>query len=170
MSRSQEQLDVNAARITDDRRRHAEQRSQEEFDVRAARLAENAARQSISRCQEQSDVHAARLTDDRRRHAEQVRMSQVARGHLPFALTYSPANFVCTSSIGGLTNVCQHCTAKKFTAETPGLCCSAGKAVLQQLPQPPTYLMYLLTNNSTDAKHFRKNIRKYNGAFMMTST
>ena len=54
--------------------------------------------------------------------------------------------------------------AKRFTA-----CCNQGKVNLPQLTEPPEYLQYLLSSADTEAKIFRKNIRKYNSAWAFTS-
>ena len=40
---------------------------------------------------------------------------------------------------------------------------------LPQLLQPPEYLQYLLSSTDSEAKTFRKNIRKYNSALAFTS-
>ena len=68
-----------------------------------------------------------------------------------------------------MTDICQHCHAKKWPGESKGMCCSGGKIRLDPLQEPPLYLKALLEGNSSDAKHFRNNLWKYNAAFMMTS-
>jgi len=63
---------------------------------------------------------------------------------------------------------CEHCNAKKFEYETPGFCCRSGKIHLST-PDTPPELMRLWTASDADARHFRSNIRFYNGHFSFTS-
>ena len=72
-------------------------------------------------------------------------------------------------TIGRMNNVCKYCGAKKWQGETPGMCCNGGKFKLEVLHAPPEMLKKLLTEDTSDAKHFRQNLWKYNTAFAMTS-
>ena len=63
---------------------------------------------------------------------------------------------------------CQHCNAKKFEGEPPGFCCRGGKIHLST-PETPLELMRLWSSSDTDARHFRANIRYFNGHFSFTS-
>ncbi|AQK75317.1 hypothetical protein ZEAMMB73_Zm00001d018231 [Zea mays] len=63
---------------------------------------------------------------------------------------------------------CGYCTAKKFEYEPPGFCCRGGKVELAPLETPPQ-LMRLWDSADSDAKHFRDNIRFFNGHFSFTS-
>ena len=65
--------------------------------------------------------------------------------------------------------MCKYCGAKKWQGETPGMCCNGGKVKLEVLHAPPEMLKKLLTEDTSDAKHFRQNLWKYNTAFAMTS-
>ncbi|GBM44518.1 hypothetical protein AVEN_175615-1 [Araneus ventricosus] len=65
--------------------------------------------------------------------------------------------------------ICQHCEAKKWKGETPGMYCSGGKVQLPRLVDPPEPLRTLLIGDSAEAKHFLTNIRRYNSFFQMTS-
>lgn len=50
------------------------------------------------------------------------------------------------------------------------MCCMEGRVQLPLLKQPPTLLNDLLDyHGSSNAKHFRRNIRTYNAAFAFTS-
>jgi len=62
----------------------------------------------------------------------------------------------------------EHCNAKKFEYETPGFCCRSGQIHLSTLETPPK-LMRLWTASDADARHFRSNIRFFNGHFSFTS-
>jgi hypothetical protein len=48
-------------------------------------------------------------------------------------------------------------------------CCHQGKVHLENLPDPPQLLCALLTDDTTDAKHFRDSIRQYNSVLAFTS-
>ncbi|XP_020400069.1 uncharacterized protein [Zea mays] len=63
---------------------------------------------------------------------------------------------------------CGYCTAKKFEYEPPGFCCRGGKVELAPLDTPPQ-LRRLWDSADSDAKHFRDNIRFFNGHFSFTS-
>ncbi|PWZ18654.1 ATP-dependent DNA helicase PIF1 [Zea mays] len=63
---------------------------------------------------------------------------------------------------------CSYCTAKKFEYESPGFCCRGGKVELAPL-ETPTQLKRLWDSADSDARHFRDNIRFFNGHFSFTS-
>jgi hypothetical protein len=63
---------------------------------------------------------------------------------------------------------CRLCGAKKFQYETVGLCCKKGQIKLVN-PETPPELMRLWTSNDSDARHFRDNIRFFNGHFSFTT-
>jgi hypothetical protein len=68
-----------------------------------------------------------------------------------------------------MTAVCNHCQAKRYIGESPGMCCSNGKVRLPPLNPPPDPLMSYMSGTSAESKHFLQNIRKYNSCFRMTS-
>jgi hypothetical protein len=63
---------------------------------------------------------------------------------------------------------CGYCTAKKFEYEPPGFCCHGGKVELAPVETPPQ-LKRLWDSADSDARHFRDNIRFFNGHFSFTS-
>ncbi|XP_022678779.1 uncharacterized protein LOC101753102 isoform X2 [Setaria italica] len=63
---------------------------------------------------------------------------------------------------------CEHCNAEKFESEPPGFCCHSGKIHLSTHETPPG-LMRLWSSSDADARHFRANIRYFNGHFSFTS-
>ena len=63
---------------------------------------------------------------------------------------------------------CEHCDAKRFEHEPRGVCCHDGKVELNEL-NVPNELMRLWSSNDVDARHFRNNIRFFNGHFSFTS-
>ncbi|GFT19643.1 uncharacterized protein NPIL_659171 [Nephila pilipes] len=71
--------------------------------------------------------------------------------------------------IGTMTVVCPYCKALKFSGETKGMCCAAGKIKLPQLREPPELLKTLLAGYTAESKHFLSNMRKYNSFFQMIS-
>ncbi|KAM0870498.1 hypothetical protein ACQ4PT_039966 [Festuca glaucescens] len=62
----------------------------------------------------------------------------------------------------------KHCGAKKFEHEPPGFCCRNGQIKLANTDTPPE-LMRIWTSEDPDARHFRDNIRFFNGHFSFTS-
>jgi len=62
----------------------------------------------------------------------------------------------------------KHYNAKKFKGEPPEFCCWGGKIHLST-PETPLELMRLWSSSDTDARHFRANIRYFNGHFSFTS-
>lgn len=60
-------------------------------------------------------------------------------------------------------------TARKYSGETPGLCCLSGKVKLPVLTPPPEPLHSLLRGETSESRHFLANTQKYNGCFQMTS-
>jgi hypothetical protein len=63
---------------------------------------------------------------------------------------------------------CRLCGAKKFQYESEGLCCKKGTIKLAN-PETPPELMRLWTSSDSDARHFRDNIRFFNGHFSFTT-
>uniref|UniRef100_A0A453QI94 Helitron helicase-like domain-containing protein n=1 Tax=Aegilops tauschii subsp. strangulata TaxID=200361 RepID=A0A453QI94_AEGTS len=63
---------------------------------------------------------------------------------------------------------CSFCNAKKIMYESKGLCCNKGQIRLAN-PDTPPELMRLWTSNDSNARHFRNNIRFFNGHFSFTS-
>ncbi|KAM0884869.1 hypothetical protein ACQ4PT_030728 [Festuca glaucescens] len=62
----------------------------------------------------------------------------------------------------------KHCGAKRFEHEPPGFCCRNGQIKLANTVTPPE-LERLWTSEDPDARHFRDNIRFFNGHFSFTS-
>ncbi|WVZ63174.1 hypothetical protein U9M48_012829 [Paspalum notatum var. saurae] len=63
---------------------------------------------------------------------------------------------------------CMHCNAVKFEHEPPGFCCRNGKIKLSQQTTSDE-LVRLWSSADADARHFRDNIRFFNGHFSFTS-
>nr|BAC83702.1 helicase-like protein [Oryza sativa Japonica Group] len=91
----------------------------------------------------------------------------------PNSSVLDPFDYVY-SNIPQSTNVlkpepdCKHCGAKRFQYEPPSFCFRDGKIKLVQ-NETPLELMRLWTSSDPDAKHFRDNIRYFNGHFSFTT-
>ncbi|XP_044374910.1 uncharacterized protein [Triticum aestivum] len=59
---------------------------------------------------------------------------------------------------------CVHCKAKKFVSEASGFCCRSG-----QIERKQPELMRLWSSMDADSRHFRENIRFFNGHFSFTT-
>ncbi|XP_028967934.1 uncharacterized protein LOC114828343 [Galendromus occidentalis] len=127
------------------------------------------------------DCHTQNLaseTDDQRVERLHARRERNRRYQLNFnvdlkcaAFDYSPdfdySSHPC-AVIGAMDKICAHCRAIKFKAEPPGMC-SGGRVKLPELSPPPEPLASRLLGETTQAKHFLANIRRYNSCFQMTS-
>ncbi|GBN15250.1 hypothetical protein AVEN_90864-1 [Araneus ventricosus] len=79
------------------------------------------------------------------------------------AFNYDPsADYISDPSciIGPISVTCEHCEAKKWIGEAPGMCCNGGKVQLPRLMDPPESLRTLLIGDSAEVKHFLNNIRR----------
>ncbi|KAM3353421.1 hypothetical protein ACQJBY_024534 [Aegilops geniculata] len=83
-------------------------------------------------------------------------------------LDYVYTNIPDTTHILKLDTNCKHCHARKFVSETDGFCCRNGQIELKQ-PEPIPELMSLWSSMDADSKHFRENIRFFNGHFAFTT-
>jgi hypothetical protein len=63
---------------------------------------------------------------------------------------------------------CDYCKAKKFQYEPPGFCCRNGLINLATF-ETPLQLRRLWESADADVRHFRDNIRFFNGHFSFTS-
>ena len=80
-------------------------------------------------------------------------------GLLEFKCRYCDAKFWNNEKLSSSTKTC-----KKFS-----ICCAQGKISLPNIPTKPDFLIDWFTTNSRQAQFFRKNIRKLNCAFSMSS-
>ena len=85
------------------------------------------------------------------------------------AFTYDRAASFNDADIGRMTATCPKCHARKWSSETPCMCCNLGKVSLPPSLPPPPPLHHLLTSTDSDALLFQDKIRKYNACFQMTS-
>ena len=65
--------------------------------------------------------------------------------------------------------VCHYCSALRYPREKPGMCCSGGTVVLEDLEPPPQELKTLLSGETERSRRLLKSVRQYNSIFQMTS-
>ncbi|KAL0860211.1 hypothetical protein ABMA27_010518 [Loxostege sticticalis] len=140
---------------------------------RGGDLASSAAKrrkQKKSRRNETEEEHEARLQNQRtrmsnlRRKRSEERTANKTFHYEPTKKYYNHKNVV----IGKMNNGCQFCHAKKFSNETPGLCCMSGKIRLPPIEAPPQEFLHYMLGETLESKHFFHNIRSYNSCFQMT--
>ncbi|XP_021808472.1 uncharacterized protein LOC110752178 [Prunus avium] len=66
------------------------------------------------------------------------------------------------------STTCSRCNARLFSRETFSMCCFGGKIVLPHIQSPPEMLA-LFSDQTTEGRLFRQNIRVYNNVFSFTS-
>ena len=64
---------------------------------------------------------------------------------------------------------CKYCGVKRWPAKSSGLYCLEGKINLPTIQDSLEFLKSLWRQNTPAAKHFRRNLLKYNFTFQMTS-
>ncbi|UYV67989.1 hypothetical protein LAZ67_5002727 [Cordylochernes scorpioides] len=192
-SRTSENPQQSQARLQSDRLSHRVQRASENPQQSQARLQSDRLRHRVQRASENPQQSQARLQSDRLHHrvqraSETPQQSQTrqeayqlryfrqrastwtdmlnAAFHYNPALNYEQFTFL---QIGHMDKQCQHCFAFKYNGERPGMCCSAGKVRIPDLPEPPEALRTLLDGSSPHSAEFMRHIRHYNNAFQMTS-
>ncbi|XP_057290273.1 uncharacterized protein LOC130612959 [Hydractinia symbiolongicarpus] len=163
------------------RRRRANESLQQAQQRRAADALRQNARRAVENV---ADANARQHADAQRHRANRenelpqqaavrrradVLRHRVARA--PRLLNFARINNVLppTHSAGEFNIVCQHCGAIKFNNENHFKCCHNGKVALRAILQFPAEIRELLSNDSAQAKQFRKYIRVYNNAFSFAS-
>jgi len=145
-------------------------RDQETSAERSQRLSGNNYRMTQLRARE-SSAERLRLSAQRLRQQPGVR-NCISAFNNRSAFNYNP-NIDCaqqsTVQIGGMNKTCSKCSAKKWSDEANGMCCTARKVILPDMQEPPQPIKNLLTGNYPLSAHFLKNIRRYNSLFQMTS-
>lgn len=158
------------ARQETNRARTVRSRASETGERREARQTTDRERTAESRASETGERRETRQAIDRERTAQSRRIvhAELKLGAFNYNADYD-YSLHPSVAIGKMDKVCLHCGAMKFKSETPGMCCASGKVKLPPLRPPPEPLLSLLSGDSSESKHFLKNIRKYNSAFQMTS-
>ena len=122
----------------ENRERHQRLRGAEATPERLLRQTQDRERHQVTRAAETTPERASRLQIVRSRtSASRMRLWRTLENA---AFNYDPsADYASDPSciIGSMSVTCQHCEAKKWKGETPGMCCSGGKVELPQLMDPP---------------------------------
>ena len=191
--REAEDVTDRERRLDDKRKRSAASREAEDATVRERRLEEQRNRTTANREAEDATDREKRLEKKRNRTetsraVEDQQQQELRRRTMREKATASRSRALSSLSheglnynegteyaqhskviIGGMTEVCKHCSAKKYPGETAGMCCKNGKVKLPDLENPPDQLQQLMSGDSANSRHFLKNMRKYNSCFQMTS-
>ncbi|XP_055514228.1 uncharacterized protein LOC129710949 [Leucoraja erinacea] len=146
--RTQETEPEKSQRLRNKREREQERRTQEMQQETTQHLEEHQERIQMRRDSEMGDERTRRL--DEQRNARHIRRN-------------------INADVGQMTNVCLHCRAKHFSAETTNFCCMKGKVNIAPLKTLPNALLNLYTGDTPQAHEFQKNIRQYNCLFQFTS-
>ena len=164
--------DHRADRQLQDRQKHAIARLNQPADRRAERQLHDSQQHANARLNEPADHRADRQLRDRQQHviAWQNARIRVRNGLQNIAFNFDPIQeYPDVSSIGRLSERCDHCAAMKFPKETKGVCCGSGKVVTEAFPALPQFLNDLIAGDTPESRHFLDHICQYNGSFSMTS-
>ncbi|XP_044735689.1 uncharacterized protein LOC123297922 [Chrysoperla carnea] len=145
------------------RRKKKESRRNETEEEHEARLQNQRTRMSNLRSTRSEERTANKSTEESRILKDNL--TKEAFHYEPTKKYYNHKYVV----IGKMNNVCQFCHAKKFSKETPGLCCMNGKIRLPPIEAPPQEFLHYMLGETLESKHFLQNIRSYNSCFQMTS-
>ncbi|UYV76849.1 hypothetical protein LAZ67_14002190, partial [Cordylochernes scorpioides] len=145
--------------------RTLENPQQSQARLQSAQLRHRVQRASETSQQSQTRHEADRLGHFRQRASTWADILNAAFHYNP-ALNYEQFTFL---QISHMDKQCLHCTAFKYNGERPGMCCSAGKVRIPDLPEPPEALRTLLDGSSPHSAEFMQRVRHYNNAFQMTS-
>ncbi|GFS88023.1 uncharacterized protein NPIL_508071, partial [Nephila pilipes] len=154
------------------RQRMAQIPAEEAAEQHAARLEDARLRVRQSRSATSNVLRSQQREHNRLQMAERRQQGKVYQPYNRLAFRYNPGEDYRLSRhvlIGTMTVVCLYYKALKFSGETKGMCCAAGKIKLPQLREPPEPLKTLFAGYTAESKHFLSNIRKYNSCFQMTS-
>ncbi|CAN1186335.1 ATP-dependent DNA helicase PIF1 [Linum perenne] len=115
-------------------------------------------------------LQTKRLRMIRKIHMLKQRASQHNRG-LPSVERFTIDHPSCICPYCGASMWREESTAptRKHPQPTFYLCCNGGKVRVAPTREPPQYLKQLMTSRDSTSRHFRENIRSYNGVFCFTS-
>nr|XP_026487949.1 uncharacterized protein LOC113394741 [Vanessa tameamea] len=170
VNRQRESSTERSQRLIAQNSRTVANRDRESSAERSQRLAAQNSRTSANRDRESSVERSHRLAQQNARSL----ISRTRRQHnfLNSAFAYDRSlDYVALNDIdiGGMVKICDFCQAKKWTAESPGLCCSGGKVNIPKIPEPTSVFKELISGSNPSSKHFLNHSRQYNTLFQMTS-
>ena len=117
----------------------------------------------------QDEIYQEVHRDHADRHRRERRAQSPSREARRVADVLSGEQAVPPNSVGDRDRACQHCGALLWPVERASLCCAGGKVQLPPLPAPPPSLRQLWTDESAEAKVFRKHTRHLNSALALAS-
>ncbi|GBN73476.1 hypothetical protein AVEN_137967-1 [Araneus ventricosus] len=121
----------------------------------------------LQKMREQASILRTNESENKREH----RLQKVREHRGPLNLKINEKEYSKHEKviIGEMSQICKYCSTKKYKCEPPGMCCCSGKVRLPALGTPPESLLSYMSGTTSESKHFRKNIRRYNSCFQMTS-
>ena len=119
----------------------------------------------------QDEAYRALNRDNADRHRQGRRAQSPSREARRVADALSGEQVVPINTVGvrDPQEACPHCGALLWPEEQSSLCCAGGKVQLEPLPDPPPTLRQLWTEDSTEAKIFRRHSRQLNSALALAS-
>ena len=160
------ELEANAERLRQQRAAQQEEERRAELEANAERLRQQrAAQEEEEERQAERAVNARR--DEQRRAVVRRQQPSLAARRPPLIL--SGAQVVNSNDIGAMDRPCASCGALRWAGERASLCCSGGKVHLDPLPAPPPFLRHLWTEDSVEARTFRRFARHLNSALALSS-
>ncbi|XP_053597308.1 uncharacterized protein LOC128668406 [Microplitis demolitor] len=169
-NRDRESSAERSQRLATQNARTLANRNRESSAERSQRLASQNSRTLANRDRESSTERSQRLAQQNARSTRNRTRRQHNLLNAAFAydctVDYSELNDI---DIGRMDKICNLCQAKKWAAETPGLCCSGGKVNIPIIPEPTSVLKELISGSHPLSKHFLNHSRQYNTLFQMTS-
>ena len=153
-ARANETVEEKAERLQRKRINAQTARANETVEEKADRLARDRTNRQMARRKQKTSVE----------YKDAMKSQAILDGTFPVApLHITPDN------IGQMSVECSDCGALKYPGESPGMCCSSGKVVLEPFPRPPELILRLFMSSSDESQIFRKNSRSINNAVCLTS-
>nr|XP_032818230.1 uncharacterized protein LOC116947003 [Petromyzon marinus]XP_032818231.1 uncharacterized protein LOC116947003 [Petromyzon marinus]XP_032818233.1 uncharacterized protein LOC116947003 [Petromyzon marinus]XP_032818234.1 uncharacterized protein LOC116947003 [Petromyzon marinus]XP_032818235.1 uncharacterized protein LOC116947003 [Petromyzon marinus]XP_032818236.1 uncharacterized protein LOC116947003 [Petromyzon marinus] len=162
-----------AARVEESPEHRASRQARDRTVTAGARVEENPEHRASRQARDHTATAAARA--DETQHHQMARITQVCHAAASRTRANSPewnrAGFIyqpdvdyqSISILGCMSITCADSGAKKWKAESKGMCCSDGKVKLGLVQMPPEPLKSLVLGQTPESKHFLTNIRKYKG-------
>ena len=160
---------AEAEQLRQDRAEAYRQRERERLRRRRADEAIRERERERQQQRQADDAHHERQREQARRRREERRAQPPAREARHVAAVLSGEQAVPLNTVGDRDRGCQHCGALLWPDELSSLCCADGRVQLAPLPAPPPILRQLWTEDSAEAKVFRKHARHLNASLALAS-
>ena len=155
-------------RQLDEANRERERQRQQERQLDEANRERERQRQQERQLDDANRERDRNRDRNRRRQRRAQSPSREAR-RVADALSGEQVVPVNTVGVRDPQEACPHCGALLWPEEQSSLCCAGGKVQLEPLPNPPPTLRQLWTEDSTEAKIFRRHSRQLNSALALAS-